>query len=137
MLATVWSACNRCNENNIACVNETHFQYCIDSKPFVEGGTLPCEEGKVCTALGIFCASADLGFKPDCPASDIDCRPCNEDQLFQCTSKTTFRMCRGNEFTGETIPCPKDTVCSMDSGKFCVKECELTDGKYECNKDAP
>jgi len=137
MLATGWSLCKRCNTHNIACYNETHFHICIEEKPFLEGGILPCGEGKICTDTGVTCADASLGFPPGCPSSEKNCRACDDSELFQCTSRNTFRMCSGNEFTGKTHTCPEDTVCSISSGKFCVKDCELTDGKYECDKDAP
>ncbi|KAM8709010.1 hypothetical protein ACLKA7_015906 [Drosophila subpalustris] len=138
MLATVWSAgvCNRCMENNIACVNETHFKYCVNYSP-VDDSTLPCGEGKICTDLGIICADATLGARPVCDSTDVNCRKCDGISMFQCTSRTTFRQCDNSEFTGETLTCPTGTVCDLESGKFCVKECELSNGKYECNKDAP
>ncbi|XP_034482268.1 uncharacterized protein LOC117787769 [Drosophila innubila] len=138
MLATVWSVgvCNRCMDNSIACVNQTHFKFCVNYSP-IEESTLYCGDGKVCTELGILCADASLGANPVCKDDDINCNKCDGTSMFQCTSRTTFRVCNNNEFTGVNLTCPKDTVCSIKSGKFCVKECELPNGKYECNKAAP
>ncbi|KAH8371823.1 hypothetical protein KR093_008977, partial [Drosophila rubida] len=126
--------CNRCNEHNIACVNQTHFKYCVNYSPIDD--TLYCGDGKVCTDLGTMCGNKDI-FEPACSDSDIDCQTCDASRLFVCTSRTTFQMCNGAEFTGNVLNCPAETVCSINSGKFCVPECELPNGKFECNRVAP
>lgn len=127
--------CNRCMENNIACVNETHFKYCINSSP-ISDQVLPCGAGKVCTDLGVLCIDETIG-QPACPADEVDCKSCDGSVLLVCTSRTTFQMCNGTALTGQTLTCPTDTFCSITSGEFCVKECALPNGKYDCDKDAP
>ncbi|KAH8415457.1 hypothetical protein KR222_000002, partial [Zaprionus bogoriensis] len=127
--------CNRCMENNIACVNQTHFKYCVNYSP-ISDQVLYCGDGKVCTDLAVLCAN-EGAVEPICQDEDVDCKTCDGSTMFVCTSRTTFQMCNGTAFTGNTLPCPTDTVCSINSGEFCVKECNLPNGKYECNKAAP
>ncbi|KAH8307174.1 hypothetical protein KR044_006408, partial [Drosophila immigrans] len=138
LLAVVLSAgvCNRCMDNNVACVNQTHFKYCVNYSP-IEDNVLYCGDGKVCTELGMICVDEALPIAtPVCSDDDIDCKTCDGNSLFVCTSRTTFQMCSGTNFTGESLTCPSETVCSINSGEFCVKECKLPNGKYECNRVA-
>ncbi|XP_062135369.1 uncharacterized protein LOC133845049 [Drosophila sulfurigaster albostrigata] len=128
------SNCNRCMTNNVACVNQTHFKYCMDSTP-VDNGILYCGAGNVCTDLAIICVDESIA-SPVCTDEDVDCRSCDGSSLFVCTSQTTFQMCNGTALTGDALTCPTDTYCSIDSGEFCVKECKLPNGKFECNQVA-
>lgn len=135
MAFTAGQVCNRCMDNSIACVNQTHFKYCINYTP-ISDQLLSCGAGKVCTDLDALCVNEGVR-NPVCSDDDIDCKTCDGSVLFVCTSRTTFQMCNGTALTGNTLPCPTDTYCSINSGDFCVKECALPNGKFECNRAAP
>ncbi|EDV96225.1 GH16137, partial [Drosophila grimshawi] len=135
MLVTVSSsACGSCMQNNVACLNTTHFKVCVNGVP-LKDGPLPCGNDKICTELLVPCWSPSEGVTPACPENDVNCRSCNGVDMFVCTSRTTFQVCNGSEMSPQVNTCPDDTVCSIDSGKICVKECELPGGKYECDPE--
>ncbi|SPP77364.1 uncharacterized protein LOC117579806 [Drosophila guanche] len=131
------SQCGLCQNNNVACVNETHYRFCLDN---VEPGVvLPCGDGEVCTSLRKYCAPKGL-VDPTCSSgegsSPIDCPSCTGSSLFVCTSRTTFQMCDGTTLTDRVIKCSDGKFCSMKSAKYCVSECELEDD-FECDREAP
>ncbi|XP_030372297.1 uncharacterized protein LOC115622492 [Scaptodrosophila lebanonensis] len=136
VLVNVSGDCNTCQSNNVACVNATHFKVCYDNVRNDEN-IMDCGEGKVCTDLGIICFNEGF-YEPSCDptAAEANCRTCDGNRLFVCTSRTTFQMCNGNTLGPQVSTCPPNKVCSIDSGEFCVDECDVP-GQIECNIPAP
>ncbi|XP_001353087.3 uncharacterized protein [Drosophila pseudoobscura] len=138
MVVYIQSECNKCqSNNNVACVNKTHYRFCLDN---VEpGAILPCNDGEVCTSLAKICVP-EGAYEPSCQDSEAttpnECPSCTASSLFVCTSRTTFQQCNGTTLTDRVIKCNEGKFCSMASGKYCVGECELT-GDIECDRDAP
>ncbi|EDW73283.1 uncharacterized protein Dwil_GK17468 [Drosophila willistoni] len=133
MVITVLATCNSCQSNGLSCVNETHFKVCVDNVE-TDNSVLSCGANKICTSLGIGCFENVDGVEPSCTTTS-NCAGCDGSFLFACTSRTTFTQCNGTTAGTEVLTCPENKVCDMNSGKFCVDECEVT--TLECNKAAP
>ncbi|KAH8379544.1 hypothetical protein KR009_005517, partial [Drosophila setifemur] len=134
-ILTVYGAdkCNECQENNIKCVNETHFSLCF--KNVQPGPVISCPTDQVCTSLDHFCMPKGV-FPPTC--SEVVCPQCDGSNIFVCTSRTTFNLCDGTEITSQIGKCKDGTVCSISSGKFCVDSCEAErSGDLECDRESP
>ncbi|KAH8286513.1 hypothetical protein KR054_010597, partial [Drosophila jambulina] len=136
MAVMVVGICDTCQiNNNVACVNETHYRMC--SQNVAPNQILPCGEGKVCTEYAAICLPRNA-VTPSCPtdAANGACETCNGNNLFVCTSRTTFQMCDGTTMSDQVTYCKDDKICSISSGKFCVDKCEIT-GSVECDRAAP
>ncbi|XP_065361534.1 uncharacterized protein LOC135955152 [Calliphora vicina] len=131
---SVNAACNVCQENNVACVNLTSYHMCF-------GGTKPnteqlfsCPEGLVCTNLPNICFQ-----RSTLPASCGDtssCGKCNSNQVFACTTRTTFAFCFGSTIPSEVVgSCPGGKICDASSADFCVDE--LTPNSIVCDLEQP
>ncbi|KAH8360342.1 hypothetical protein KR200_002298, partial [Drosophila serrata] len=124
--------CNNCQDNNVKCVNETHFSFCSSgvSPDLVIG----CPDGQVCTALGQICMP--VGAPPAC--TEVNCPTCDGSSPFVCTSRTTFQTCNGYELGDQIIKCKDNTFCSIKSGKYCVDRCEALklQPTFECDREA-
>lgn len=83
-----------------------------------------CPDGMVCTNLPNICFQRNL-----LPASCGDtssCGICNSNQVFACTSRTTFAFCFGAPIPSDTVgTCPVGTTCDSSSPYFCVEELEV------------
>ncbi|XP_017957204.1 uncharacterized protein LOC108651819 [Drosophila navojoa] len=131
--------CGGCMDNNVACFNRTHYRVCVNHSPIEGGNLLACGPGKICTDKQDFCWTPlpSDGVYPVCSDYTTNCRQCDYDKMFVCTSHTTFQLCTGPKMSPEVNYCPEGTVCSIDSGDFCVKPCKLPNGRHECDKEAP
>ncbi|XP_017862120.1 PREDICTED: uncharacterized protein LOC108613277 [Drosophila arizonae] len=131
--------CGGCMESKVACYNRTHYRVCVNNAPIEGGGLLYCGSGKICTDMMDFCWQSlpNDGIEPVCDTYKVNCRKCDYNQMFVCTSRTTFQLCSGYEMSPQVNYCPEGTVCSIDSGDFCVKPCKLPYGRYECDRLEP
>ncbi|KAH8239117.1 hypothetical protein KR032_001062, partial [Drosophila birchii] len=126
------SSCNTCQDNNVKCVNETHFSLCSSGVP--PDQVIGCPDGQVCTGYQSICMP--LGATASC--TEVNCPACDGSSLFVCTSRTTFQTCNGNELGDQIIKCKDNTFCSINSGKYCVDRCEALSlqSTFECDRDA-
>ncbi|XP_017052806.1 uncharacterized protein LOC108095971 [Drosophila ficusphila] len=134
------SACNECqDDNNVKCVNETHFTLCTDG--VAPDQVISCPDGQVCTGYSKICwpkgsvaASCDSELEPD-----VQCPSCDGTSPFVCTSRTTFQFCNGLQLTDQTVKCKDSTYCDIASGKLCVDKCEFAKlgNTFECDREAP
>lgn len=80
-----------------------------------------CPDGLVCTNLPNICFQ-----RSTLPASCGDtssCGKCNSNQVFACTSRTTFAFCFGSTIPSEIEgSCPAGKICDASSPDFCVEE---------------
>ncbi|KAH8286519.1 hypothetical protein KR054_010600, partial [Drosophila jambulina] len=124
------SSCNICQNNNVKCLNETHFSFC--SSGVSPDQVIGCPEGEVCTAYQRICMP--FGTKPSCEVEL--CPYCDGVTPFVCISRTSFQVCNGYDLGDDIIKCKNDTFCSISSGKYCVDRCEaLSMGSFECDKE--
>ncbi|XP_020816346.1 uncharacterized protein LOC110190302 [Drosophila serrata] len=135
MAVMVVGICDSCQTNNVACLNETHYRMC--SANVAPNQILKCGENKVCTEYAAICMDKDA-VPAACPADGANgsCETCNGNNLFVCTSRTTFQMCDGTTLTDQVTYCKDNKICSISSGKYCVDSCEIT-GSVECDRVAP
>ncbi|KAH8322136.1 hypothetical protein KR059_004023, partial [Drosophila kikkawai] len=126
------STCNTCQDNNVKCLNETHFSFC--SSGVDPDQVIGCPDGQVCTAYQRICMPQ--GAPPSC--TEVNCPACDGSSPFVCISRTTFQTCNGNELGEQIIKCKDDTYCSMSSGKYCVDRCVALNlqSTFECDKEA-
>ncbi|KAH8379817.1 hypothetical protein KR009_007363, partial [Drosophila setifemur] len=135
MFSLVSGTCNICQENLVKCINETAYEFCA---PNVQPGQISsCGDGEVCTSMGAICMPRLSTVQISCTASEANgsCQSCDGSSLFICTSRTTFQMCDNGNLTGPVKYCKDNTVCAIQSGKFCVDSCEVTTA-LECNREA-
>ncbi|XP_061395607.1 uncharacterized protein LOC133331222 [Musca vetustissima] len=129
----VAAVCNECQENNVACVNETSYHFCFGANIPNTEQLFTCPDGLVCTHLPNICFQRNT-----LPASCGDtssCGICNSNQVFACTSRTTFAFCFGATIPSDVVgSCPTGMICDASSSDFCVRElkptsivCDLTE----------
>ncbi|XP_075160479.1 uncharacterized protein LOC142233439 [Haematobia irritans] len=125
LLKFAGAVCNECQENHVACVNQTSYYMCFGESIPNTSQLFTCPEGLVCTNLPTICFQRNT-----LPASCGDtssCDICNSNQVFACTSRTTFSFCYGattpSDVTGN---CPLNTTCDASSPNFCVYELKAT-----------
>ncbi|KAI8040562.1 uncharacterized protein LOC128258767 [Drosophila gunungcola] len=135
MAVVVLGLCNNCQENGVACLNETHYRFC--SPNVAPNQIARCSDGQVCTSLGIICIEKGA-YDPACSdsAADGSCPTCDGSSMFVCTSRTTFQMCDGSTLTSQVTKCKDNKICSIKSGKYCVDLCEAG-VSVECDREAP
>ncbi|TMW52557.1 hypothetical protein DOY81_002382 [Sarcophaga bullata] len=128
------AACNVCQENNAACVNLTSYHLCFGGSQPNRAQLFTCPDGLVCTNLRNICFQ-----RSTLPASCGDtssCGKCNSNQVFACTSRTTFAFCFGATIPSETVgSCPLGTICDASSSDFCVDQ--LTPTSIVCELNEP
>lgn len=135
MAVVVLGICDNCQENGVACLNETHYRLCSDN--VAPNQVLECPVDKVCTDMAAFCMDKNF-VTPSCPDETPNgaCESCNGNNLFVCTSRSTFQMCDGTTLTDQVTRCKDGKICSISSGKYCVDSCEIR-GSVECDRAAP
>ncbi|XP_017848476.1 uncharacterized protein LOC108603837 [Drosophila busckii] len=124
-------ACNVCQpHNDAACLNQTAYQLCFGSGQPSAAQTFVCPDGLVCSDKPTVCFQ-----RSEIPAScgDTDsCGICNLNNVFACTSRTTFAFCFGAT-TPTTVngTCPVDKFCDASSVNICVSK--ATDDSIICH----
>lgn len=92
----------------------------LDPEPHTDQ-LFTCPDGLVCTNLPNICFQ-----RSTLPASCGDtssCGKCNSNQVFACTSRTTFAFCFGATIPSETVgSCPLGKICDASSSDFCVDQ---------------
>ncbi|KAI8121367.1 hypothetical protein CVS40_7539 [Lucilia cuprina] len=127
---SVNAACNVCQENNVACVNLTSYHMCFGASKPNTAQLFTCPDGLVCTNLPNICFQ-----RSTLPASCGDtssCGKCNSNQVFACTTRTTFAFCFGSTVPSEVVgSCPQGKICDASSAEICVDE--LTPTSIVCD----
>ncbi|XP_037936545.1 uncharacterized protein LOC119674088 [Teleopsis dalmanni] len=128
----VYGKCNECQQNDIACIDETQFHICaggqIDNKY-----TFKCPENTICTDYRAKCMPADSGITPSC-TPDAGCGICSPPSMFTCLSRTQFAQCNGAEITTNVGVCPDGFTCDTATSAICVNDCNnLTN--LSCDRD--
>ncbi|XP_017474252.1 PREDICTED: uncharacterized protein LOC108364890, partial [Rhagoletis zephyria] len=121
ILRVTSQGCNVCQSNSAACINETSFYLCY-------GGTLPytnqiynCADGLVCSDQPNICFQSN-GAAASC-GDTSSCGLCNANQVFACTSRTTFAFCFGaTRPTDVNGTCPTGWLCDASTQNICVAE---------------
>uniref|UniRef100_A0A1I8NW72 Uncharacterized protein n=1 Tax=Stomoxys calcitrans TaxID=35570 RepID=A0A1I8NW72_STOCA len=130
----VLAVCNECQDNHVACVNETSYYMCFGEGIPNTKQLFTCPDGMVCTYLPTICFQ-----RSTLPASCGDtssCGVCNANQVFACTSRTTFAFCFGATIPSDVVGnCPKGTICDASSPNFCVDE--LMPNSIVCDQIEP
>ncbi|XP_013111480.1 uncharacterized protein LOC106089998 [Stomoxys calcitrans] len=127
--------CGECGTNGIACINSTNFHICFGADPD-KSLNFQCPTNKICTRLGMKCVEPGMGVEPDC-GSGLGCATCDGDQLFTCTSRTTYAMCQGAQVSKTHYSCPSHMTCDTRTKEICVDECHRGGDEPVCNLDKP
>ncbi|EDW11760.1 uncharacterized protein LOC6576327 [Drosophila mojavensis] len=114
------SSCNLCQaSNDVACINQTAYRMCFGRETPSQDQIFNCPDGLVCTDKPQICFQ-----RSETPAScgDTDsCGRCNANNVFACTSRTTFAFCFGAT-TPTTVngTCPVGRFCDASTADICV-----------------
>lgn len=126
-------SCGLCQpSNDVACINQTAYHMCFGKETPDQSQIFPCPDGLVCTDKPQVCFQ-----RSETPAScgDTDsCGRCNANNVFACTSRTTFAFCFGAT-TPTTVngTCPAGRFCDASSANFCVAK--ATEDSIICHLD--
>ncbi|XP_013116903.1 uncharacterized protein LOC106094246 [Stomoxys calcitrans] len=127
--------CDECGPNSVACISNSSFHLCYDKIPDTSQ-TFSCVSGAICTQLSMVCIAAESGVEPDCLPKTA-CSKCDENQLFTCTSSTTYARCIDGQVQSVSYKCPRHLFCDTRTSEICVDECHLDLGMPECDLDEP
>ncbi|XP_050335218.1 uncharacterized protein LOC126762485 [Bactrocera neohumeralis] len=135
---SVWyvsgQACNVCQSNSAACINETSFYLCYGGTVPIKDQMFHCADGLICSNLPNICFQSN-GASASC-GDTSSCGLCNENQVFACTSRNTFAFCFGaTKPTDVTGSCPTGRICDASTQNICVTEVQST--SIICNLDSP
>ncbi|XP_037940347.1 uncharacterized protein LOC119673183 [Teleopsis dalmanni] len=124
--------CNECQENNIACIDETHFHICAGGQ-IDKRFTFICPDNGICTGYGLKCMPANSGITPSC-TPDSGCAICSPTNMFTCISRTQFAQCSGSEITANVGVCPDGFTCDTTSSAICINDCNKP-ASLSCDRD--
>ena len=111
-----------------ACLNATHYQYCMGTTP-ITSKTTACPGTTLCSAEAATCVEPTTATTATYPcgqsSTSAGCSPCPAGQTICCISRTQYGHI---DLPGEVLgSCLADEVCANDgmtfAGNVCIKQC--------------
>ncbi|KAH8380137.1 hypothetical protein KR009_009132 [Drosophila setifemur] len=150
LLAPVFvdASCGRCYDDRHACISETQFYLCEDGKfmriyqlilidlinnsllgvPDTSFAFTCPSDTPICADLGDICFGDSPSITRGC-GDTAKCGLCSEGEVFACTSRTSFGLCRDGVVSSDNMNCTSGNICSAEAAASgidpCVSRCSV------------